>query len=356
MRIVAQTHPGLQGILAEEAASLRMQPTGHLRLGQRNDLVLIDAPDPEQALGLRVAEDVHAVVLEKGALGETRHDLGRLEPWLRRAPMDRALELHATLTGGRGTARVTRFRVVTRIQGRTDYTRAAAGAAAAAALASRLGRNWRQRDDGAKVEFWLTLTATCTLVTLRLTDSRARHRGRVVERPGALRPAIAAAMVRLSHPRPDDVVLDPFCGTGTILVERALAGPHQLLIGSDIDAEALAAARLNLGPRHKPLELHHWDAMSLPLASASVDRIITNVPFGQRYGSRDSLRSLYPRFLSEAARVIRPHGLLVVLAPDRSSIGAKALDGWHPERSIPVLVLGRRARLIALRRARQDGE
>jgi hypothetical protein len=53
----------------------------------------------------------------------------------------------------------------------------------------------------------------------RASDGRMRrHDGRAEERSGALRPTIAAAMVRLAG-KPADALLDPSCGSGTILSE-----------------------------------------------------------------------------------------------------------------------------------------
>ena len=64
--------------------------------------------------------------------------------------------------------------------------------------------------------------------------------------PAASHPTIAAALARAAGARPDDIVWDPFVGSGAEPVERALAGRYLSLWGSDLDAGALAAARENL--------------------------------------------------------------------------------------------------------------
>jgi tRNA (guanine6-N2)-methyltransferase len=78
--------------------------------------------------------------------------------------------------------------------------------------------------------------------------------------PASLRPTVAAAMVLLSDPRPDDVFLDSMCGGGTLLIERAQFGRYGLLLGGDIEPRALEASRRNIGPRYRPIQIHHWDA------------------------------------------------------------------------------------------------
>lgn len=67
--------------------------------------------------------------------------------------------------------------------------------------------------------------------------------------PGGLRPSVAAALVRLAvHRVPPEVlragVYDPFCGSGTILVEAAPLSVR--LFGSDRDPEAVALTRQRL--------------------------------------------------------------------------------------------------------------
>jgi SAM-dependent methyltransferase len=69
---------------------------------------------------------------------------------------------------------------------------------------------------------------------------------RVVDYPGAANATIAAAMVRLAGVRGGDRVANLMCGSGTLLVERLLAGPAAAAVAVDVDADAVAAARANL--------------------------------------------------------------------------------------------------------------
>jgi tRNA (guanine6-N2)-methyltransferase len=154
-------------------------------------------------------------------------------------------------------------------------------------------------------------------LTVRLSDDRMRHREyKAAHRPASLRASSAAALAWLSDPRDDDVVLDPFCGAGTILIERAHLGKYAMLLGSDRDQAALAAARTNVGARYKPIQLENWDAASLPLADRSVNKIVTNLPWGIRYGSHGENRKLYPEWFREFARVLKSGGTMVLLTAE----------------------------------------
>ena len=121
---------------------------------------------------------------------------------------------------------------------------------------------------------------------------------------------MARALVLLSEPRPDDVVLDPMCGAGTILRERTDAGGARMVLGGDVDAGAVAAARVNAG--RKP-SLARWDATRLPLRDRCVDVVITNPPYGRQHEALAGIDRLYARAMREAARVLRPDGRCVVL-------------------------------------------
>jgi 23S rRNA G2445 N2-methylase RlmL len=216
----------------------------------------------------------------------------------------------------------------------------------------RMRPSWRLETVEAPLEVWLHQVGRQLVVSLRLTGALHRARGgRAVERAAALRPTIAAAMVLASHPSDDDVFLDPMCGSGTILLERALAGRHGLLLGGDIDMAAVKAAQANFGPRHKPVRLERLDVRKLPLENASVDALVTNLPWGRQIGRPEDLPGLYERVLSEGVRVVRPAGRMVLLTSEWELLKRliKAQRGLKLERTVSgIEVLGRRADMFVL--------
>jgi precorrin-6B methylase 2 len=156
-------------------------------------------------------------------------------------------------------------------------------------------------------------TLYVTLAPVAYDDPRFAYRRRDV--PGASHPTIAAAIARAGGVRPDDVVWDPFCGSGLELVERGLLGPYRRLVGTDRDDEALDAAHANLvsaGLDHVTLE--RGDARDVrPEARPSL--VVTNPPFGRKVARGDDLGALYERFLANAARALPPGGRLVWISP-----------------------------------------
>jgi len=160
-----------------------------------------------------------------------------------------------------------------------------------------------------------------SLVPRKLKDERFLYRVRDV--PAASHPTIAAALVRASRPEPGDVVWDPFVGSATELIERAIAGPHVRLIGSDSSEEALAAARANVaawGKTEVALEL--GDATVH--APSGVTTIVTNPPMGRRVARDGSLAALLDAFTDHAAQVLVPGGRLAWLSPLGARTAARA--------------------------------
>lgn len=191
--------------------------------------------------------------------------------------------------------------------GKHAYSRFDLARAAGLGLARR-HPNWVQGTaDRHELEFRLDVTHDQAVFCSRLTPPDFRFRGRQrMFSPAALRPSVAHALVWVAKPRDDEVFLDPFCGSGTIVAERAHY-PFGRLFGSDISPEALEAARHNL-PEREHLSLHSWDARDLPLEAGSVDTVISNLPFGEQILSFNDISYLYLKFMKQLKRILKPDG------------------------------------------------
>lgn len=169
--------------------------------------------------------------------------------------------------------------------------------------------------------------------------------------PASLHPTLAAAMIRLTAPADGDIFLDPLCGAGTLLRERALAGPYGRLIGGDADAHALALARTNLAGLSNLL-VTQWDARRLPLDDVSIDKAALNPPYGRRTGSHQSNKELYPALVSELARVVRPGGSVALVTAEQRLTTAllRAQTAFARDRVVPVQAGGLAVAIYVLRR------
>ncbi len=306
-RLIALAVPGMAALLTAElrsAAAAHVHDTGS---DGRADVVLFtaEASALRHVLASRLAEDI---LVEAGRTLRADGDraqwiAGRL--W-RPERVRRALAVHAQVT--RPARQRATFRVVARVLAERSFLRTDLRRQLTATI-QRQQPAWRPADP-ADIEVWVVEYRPGKIVAgLRVSDARMRqHDGRGVERTGALRPTVAAAMVRLAG-RPGGVLLDPCCGSGTILMEAAQAGWHAE--GIDIDPEAVRISAKNA----PGVPVRRGDVRHLPFDDGSVQACLSNLPFGKQYAVQQDMHAWLRAALSEVARVTRPGGRAVLLAP-----------------------------------------
>ncbi len=350
---IAHVVPGLEGVAEGEIVSALPVDRPFRVLREFDDrtsmLIFRYAGSPSALLALGTVEDVFTLAAESENVPTSRAGLAAIRSAVARGPVYAGAVDRAFLVRPRRRGKTT-FRVIARKSGDHAFRRVDLQKAVELGVLDRLP-SWRLVEDDAQIEVWASLTGSHLVVGLRLSESSMRQRDyRKASLPAALKPTVARAMVLLSKPQDDDVVLDPMCGSGTILIERARAARYRLLLGGDLDEAAVMAARENIGTRYKPIEIHRWDARQLPLEDDSVSAIITNLPFGKQIGTPAENRALYPALLAEWVRVLRAGGRMVLLTGDKALLTHSVQQ--HPRltiaRQMPVIVRGYRATLMVV--------
>jgi SAM-dependent methyltransferase len=309
--------PGLAPQVRREMSSLAGVRVSDVGNDGRSDVVLCEvSPGQEtELLRLRTIEDAFVEV------GRTLRSEGDRPTWIARrvvrpGQLTAGLRLWRARNGGarhRAHTGPLTYRVVARVRHERTWQRTQLRQAVEQVV-SRLQPRWRVADP-ADLEVWVLEYIRGRFVAgVRLTTARTRqHGGRAMERRGALRPTVAAAMVALSEPADRDaprVLLDPCCGSGTILAEAQASG--WTVEGRDIDPTAVVTSRHNAhGAR-----VMRGDARSLDMPDASVDACVSNLPFGRQYTVPGDPRTWLRQVLGEMARVTKPGGRVVLLVPD----------------------------------------
>jgi len=143
-------------------------------------------------------------------------------------------------------------------------------------------------------------------------------------------PKVCRTLLTLAGARPGDTVLDPFCGTGTILMEAALLGMK--VIGIDIDGNQVQGTKSNLiwfgkdSGQQVDFELIRGDARELSnLVTRQVDAVAFEPSLGPIYSRRPQredvetnirdLTILYRTVLSQITQVLRPDGRVAMTIP-----------------------------------------
>ena len=123
------------------------------------------------------------------------------------------------------------------------------------------------------------------------------------------------------------VVLDPFCGGGTLVLEAAAAWPDARLLASDVVAELAEGTRENVHTSMgRSVEVRCADAAHLPDSwgdAGPVDVVLANPPFGRQLARGVDLHGLYGDFFEGLEQVLRPGGIAAVLVwKRRTFVGA----------------------------------
>lgn len=177
----------------------------------------------------------------------------------------------------------------------------------------------------------------CTLLADTSGASLHKRGWRVAQGRAPLAETLAAGMLLYSGWDKRSPLVDPFCGSGTILVEAALLAanvapglfraqfgferwlghdatsyaalrdavraeaiqPRRLVLrGHELDREVLDHARQNLEAAGlgEAVELEHGDGTRFPAKPGWNAWIVTNPPYGERVGNADRLAPLYYAF------------------------------------------------------------
>jgi len=147
------------------------------------------------------------------------------------------------------------------------------------------------------------------------TFSERRPRKKPFFHPSAMPSKLARCMVNLAHAKVEEIMLDPFCGTGSSLIEATYIGCHAL--GMD------AAKRMVLGCREN-LQFFNIKAEGLILADArklpfsKIDCIVTDPPYGRSASTlKSTTRELVQDVLTLAYSLL-PKGHRICIASPKT--------------------------------------
>jgi tRNA (guanine6-N2)-methyltransferase len=314
----ARTVHGLEEIAAGEIGerlAAEAVTTGHRLVRFRS------AAPPTDLLGLRSVDDVFAGLLERPGVGHARGELRELAGWARELDLGPALDW----IGGARSVRLDRgMELIASFLGARNYTRFELEEAVGLAIGERVGAplvRLREPERSAPdLSFRLHLDHETALLGVRVGAVPLHRRGYKLDSvPGSLHPPVAFALCRLAGPA--GLLLDPFCGAGTIAIESGSAA-----LALDVSAAAVCATVRNAARAGAPVLAVRGDAGALPLAAGSVGRVVTNPPWRNQVGYAGSLAGRPYSLWRELARVLAPDGLAVVLgAGDGEAIGAAGL-------------------------------
>jgi len=308
----AMTQPGIETIAWKEIHTT--QPNAEFIKFYRGIVLFRSNASPRTLLQMRTIEDLYIGLVHARHLGNEQGVLKVLHGTTKDVDISVAIKKWQLAHNGE---RPHSWRIVCQKVGNHTFRRIDAQDAVTQALKKIIPGSYKHIEESADLEFWIWVGPHEALIGLRCSDASMRHRTYKSEHiPASLRPTVAATMSFLSQPTVEDIVVDPLCGAGTLLIERGLMSPFKKLSGGDKETSAIHAAKKNAYRAHVDMQLSIWDAQTLPLSNESVNRILTNLPFGKRIGTQAINRSLYPALLAEFGRILSKDGMMVTCTSD----------------------------------------
>jgi tRNA (guanine10-N2)-dimethyltransferase len=168
------------------------------------------------------------------------------------------------------------------------------------------------------IELRALLTDTIAYVGMKKAEVNTSHfqqrRGhlRPFLSPVTMHPKIARALVNLSSVKKNQVLLDPFCGTGGILIEAGLLGVR--VIGSDIEQKMIDGCRKNLEFYNlSQYQLYRVDIGGISQHVRSVDAVVTDFPYAKATTTKgEQLRQLYNRGFEHISALLKKNRRAVI--------------------------------------------
>jgi len=140
--------------------------------------------------------------------------------------------------------------------------------------------------------------------------------------PVTMHPKLARVLVNLSRVKEGDNILDPFCGSGAILVEAGLM--DMKIFGNDISKYMIHGCRKNLdfyGVRYRDENLKDRDALKLRKKDF-FDAIVTDLPYGRSsFTTNKNLKQLYEKFIIVAYNSLKKGKFAVIVSKDGIDYG-----------------------------------
>lgn len=152
---------------------------------------------------------------------------------------------------------------------------------------------------------------------------------------GMLPPKLAMILINLTQASLDSTLLDPFCGSGTILSEAMLLG-YNNLIGTDISEKAISDSKKNVewiaqkfqisnDKFQIKYQISNVENISNILPAKSIDAIATEPYLGKPLRGQETkqellsqakeLHDLYLQAFQQFHKILKPNGKIVFIIP-----------------------------------------
>ncbi len=170
----------------------------------------------------------------------------------------------------------------------------------------------------------------------RTVDRNILETRKVGERPFfspiSLHPRFARAVINLTGVKKGGTIIDPFCGTGGLVIEAAFMGMKP--IASDFDPEMIAGTQENMDFYN--LDLYDYDVLDISDIAdrfGQVDAVACDPPYGRStHTGGEDIESIYRRAMASFEDILKPGCAAGVVLPHPITCDTMTLENMFIQR------------------------
>ena len=139
---------------------------------------------------------------------------------------------------------------------------------------------------------------------------------------GQLRADICYIMVRLSSPNATDIVLEPFFGSGALLISRIRYGGYKMIFANEIMEDKVNAVKAKYKNIRKKAIVKKADSLNMEFVKEGfIHKILADPPWGD-YDNNMDVNDFYNKMFLEFARVLKSDGVIIMLTARKDEVEA----------------------------------
>ena len=222
---------------------------------------------------------------------------------------------------------------------------------------SRLKLNKSNSDT----EFWILYRTEGFFYFLKRLSKHTAYEK--ILNKGELHPEIAFLMNWFAEADKNDILLDPFCGNGSIPIKRALHFPTKQIYAFDIDNAMINIVKKKILSRKslsnmaniviKQVDIKNLDKI---LPNESINKIVTDPPWGLHENIETDIENFYFLALSKMEKALKYNGIIVLLIGRNVDIEKilKNFPNLCLIQNYKVLVSGKKANIVKIKKVNQE--
>jgi len=160
-----------------------------------------------------------------------------------------------------------------------------------------------------------------------------------------LHPPIAGVMIKIATKFNAKKIIDPFCGSGTILIESAINNPSINHCGFDTNTKAINIAKKHAKLAIVDIDFYNKNAFD-PTISYDGTVIVSNPPWGNKYKIKKNKNESFIYKLKEI--ILKSSGAILVVPEDLAN--QLKNEGLHLKETLRTRIKGKIALIVIFRK------